>query len=78
MDESAAAKSPAQSTQCLPGGKPCFSGFSAAMAGGLADLGRNLNVVAGAAILLAVSFLPIIGEKGANRIVSDGCLRLVV
>lgn len=65
LDGSVAAKSPAQSTQCLPGGKPCFSGFSAAMVGGLADLGRNLNVAAGAAILRAVSFRPISGEKGA-------------
>lgn len=35
------------------------------MAGGLSCLEANLNVVAGAATLLAWSFLPIMGEKGA-------------
>jgi hypothetical protein len=62
---SAAAKSPTKSTQCFPGGKPCFSGFPRAICGGWSFLERNLNVVAGAAILLARSFRPIIGEKGA-------------
>lgn len=62
---STAAKSPTKSTQCFPGGKPCFSGFSSAICGGWSFLERNLKVVAGAAILLARSLRPIIGEKGA-------------
>lgn len=35
------------------------------MVGGESPFERNLKVVAGAAIFCVVSFLPIIGEKGA-------------
>lgn len=58
--------SPTWSTQCLSGGKPCFWGFSVAIDGGLTSLARNLNVVAGAAILGIVSFRPVVGENGTG------------
>lgn len=58
--------SPTWSTQCVPGGNPCFWGFSVAIDGGLAFLARNLNVVAGAATLDIVSFRPVVGESGTG------------
>lgn len=69
-DGSDAAYSPTWSTQCVPGGKPCLWGFSVAIDGGLAALARNLNVVAGAAILGVISFRPVMGENGTVGSVS--------
>lgn len=54
----------AQSTQCVFGGKPCFSGVDVESGGGEEDLGMNLKVVAGAIILGCVVLRPIVGEKG--------------
>lgn len=65
-DESEASYSPTWSTQCLPGGNPCFWGFSVAIDGGLASLAKNLKVVAGAAILGVISFRPVMGENGTG------------
>lgn len=56
----------AQSTQCLPGGKPCFSSGKPSGRAGSCSLGMNLNVAAGAIIFGCPSFRPMNGEKGTG------------
>ena len=55
----------AQSTQCVPDGKPCLSSGVVSDSGSAEeDLGMNLKVEAGAIILGWVSLRPMVGEKG--------------